>query len=131
MILLVQALDADGRPLTQTAGPVIPEWGGIGDPTDGYYAGQPGVLYAKILADAFTGETPSAAYWRPTRLVSDNRIAALDSDISTYTFAVPAGSNGITIDTRLIFRRAFIDLMRLKGWDTPDILMEQQTAVLP
>jgi hypothetical protein len=131
MILLVQAIDADGQPLTLLAGPVIPEWGGVGDPADGYYAGQAGVLYAKILADAFTGETPSAAYWRPTRLVSDNRIAALDSDTSVYTFAVPAASTGITVEARLIFRRAFIDLMRLKGWDTPDILMEQQTVVLP
>lgn len=131
MILLVRAIDADGRPLTQTAGPVIPEWGGVGDPADGYYAGQAGVLYAKILADAFTGETPSAAYWRPTRLVSDNRIAALDYDTSVYTFAIPAAASGVTVEARLIFRRAFIDLMRLKGWDTPDILMEQQTVVLP
>jgi len=131
MILLVRAIAADGQPLTQTTGPVIPDYGGIGDPADGCYAGQAGVLYAKILADAFTGEVPSAAYWRPTRLVSDNRIAALDSDTSVYTFAVPAASSGVTIEARLIFRRAFIDLMRLKGWDTPDILMEQQTVVLP
>lgn len=131
MILLVQAVDADGQPLMQTTGPVIPDYGGVGDPAEGNYAGQPGVLYAKILADAFTGETPSVAYWRPTRLVSDNRIAALDSDTSVYTFAVPADSGRITVEVRLIFRRAFIALMRLKGWDTPDILMEQQTVVLP
>jgi hypothetical protein len=32
---------------------------------------------------------------------------------------------------KLLFRRAFIVLMEQKGWNTPDILMEQETIVLP
>jgi hypothetical protein len=110
---------------------MIPAWGGEGDPADGYYAGQPGVLYAKILADYYTGEMPSYAYWRQTRLVSDNRIAALATDETSYEFLLPADDAPVTVNVRLLLRRAFIELMDLKGWDTPDILMEAQTVRVP
>ncbi len=129
MILLVEALDAAGAPLALLDGPTIPDWGGVGDPAEGYYAGLPGVLYAKILADFYTGETPAYAYWRQTRLVSDNRIPALATDESTYTFA--AGDGPVAVRARLVLRRAFIDLMAVKGWDTPDRLMAQTEVALP
>lgn len=131
MILLVQAADDQGQPLTLISGATIPAWGGEGDPMDGYYAGMPGVLYAKILADLYTGEVPTYAYWRPTLLVSDNRIPALDTDETTYVFAIPTGTDGVNVAVRLYLRRAFIELMDLKGWNTPDILMKQQTVRLP
>ncbi len=131
MILLVQAADGSGQPLALVDGPIIPAWGGEGDPAAGYYAGLPGVLYAKILADFYTGETPTYAYWRPTRLVSDNRIPALATDETAYTFAAPVGVEGVTVDARLYLRRAFIALMDSKGWDTPDMLMERQTVSVP
>ncbi|MBK8020006.1 MAG: carboxypeptidase regulatory-like domain-containing protein [Chloroflexi bacterium] len=125
IILVVEARDADGQPLALVEGPTLPVWAGVGDPAKGYYAGLPGVFYAKILADFYTGETPAYAYWRQTRLVSDNRIPALGSDSSTYRFAAPTGSGPITVTARLLLRRAFIEVMDLKGWDTPDILMEE------
>jgi hypothetical protein len=131
MILLVQAVDSTEQPLKLLVGPTIPVWGGEGDPAQGYYAGQPGVLYAKVLADLYTGETPSFAYWRPTRLISDNRIPALATDESSYAFALPLDTEGVTVEARLYLRRAFITLMDLKAWDTPDILMEEQTVRLP
>jgi len=31
---------------------------------------------------------------------------------------------------RLIFRRAYIELMDQKSWDFPDILMEEETIVI-
>ncbi len=131
MILLVEARDLNGALLPLLDGPTIPEWGGVGDPELGYFAGWPGVLYAKILADAYTGEMPTAAYWRPTRLISDNRIAALETDTSTYIFDTTSAQGDITLSARLILRRAFIDLMVQKGWDTPDQPMAQETIVLP
>jgi hypothetical protein len=130
VILLVSATDAGSQPLTLVDGPVIPEWGGVGDPAQGYYAGLPGVLYAKILADFYTGETPTYAYWRQTRLVSDNRIPALATDESTYQFELPATDGPITVEARLFLRRAFIELMDLKNWNTPDILMAHQTVTV-
>ncbi len=131
LILLVEARDASGQLLALSDGATIPEWGGVGDPAAGYYAGLPGMLYAKILADFYTGELPTAAYWRQTRLVSDNRIAALASDVSHYTFALPANVGEVTVEARLYLRRAFIDLMAAKSWETPDILMEQVVRVVP
>lgn len=129
MILLIEATDEAGNRLTLLEGPTIPDWGGVGDPEAGYYARMPGVLYAKVLADAFTGETPTYAYWRPTQLVSDNRIAAMATDSSTYVFDQPDGA--VTVEARLILRRAFIDMMAVKGWDTPDMLMESATVSVP
>lgn len=131
LILLVEARDATGQLLAFTEGAIIPEWGGVGDPAAGYYGGLPGVLYAKILADFYTGELPTTAYWRQTRLVSDNRIAALASDVSNYTFELPAGAGEVTVEARLYLRRAFIELMAAKAWETPDILMEQVVRVVP
>lgn len=131
LILLVQAEDGDGQPLTLADGPTIPSWGGEGDPAAGYYAGQPGVLFARILADFYTGEVPTYAYWRQTRLVSDNRIPALATDETAYEFVAPADGGSVTVEVRLYLRRAFIALMDLKDWDVPDILMEEQTVVIP
>ena len=127
VILVVRAATRQGEALILEHGAVIPEWGGVGDPNRGYYAGLPGVLYAKILADFYTGEIPSAAYWRQTQLVSDNRIPALAVDETQYTFALPDSQCEAVIDVQLLLRRAFIDLMDQKAWDTPDILMEQVT----
>lgn len=131
LILLVEARAANGDLLPLRDGAIIPAWGGIGNPAAGFYAGLPGVLYAKILADSYTGETPTFAYWRQTRLVSDNRIAALASDTSAYRFALPADAGAVTVTARLYLRRAFIDLMAAKGWNTPDILMEEALQVIP
>jgi hypothetical protein len=128
MILLVTATSEDGERLVLVEGPTIPTWGGVGDPTQGNYAGLPGVLYAKILADYFTGETPSYTYWRQTRLVSDNRIPALASDETTYEFLVDDGA--VTLDVRLLLRRAFQELMELKHWNVPDMVLFHETLVI-
>jgi hypothetical protein len=125
LILLVRATDEQGRFLRKSGGTVIPEWGGIGDPNQGYYAGLPGKIFAKVLEEFWTEVSPSGAYWNPTRVVSDNRLAAFATDTSTYTFASTAG-NEVTVDVTLYFRRAFINLIAQKSWDTPDIVMEHK-----
>ncbi|MBI5667963.1 MAG: hypothetical protein HZC41_08125 [Chloroflexi bacterium] len=129
MLLLIDARDIQGQRLSLREGPILPDWAGMGDEASGHYAGLPGVLYAKILADFYTGEMPTAAYWRQTRLASDNRIPALATDESVYRFALP-GAAAVTVEARLIFRRAFIELMEQKAWDTPDILMEQARVTI-
>jgi len=129
MILLVQVKGADENTLPQIEGATIPEYGGTGDPAQGYYAGLPGKIYAKILMELWTEITPSGAYWNPTRIISDNRIPAMGSDTSSFVFSAPA-SGKVQVDVRLIYRRAFIDLTDQKGWDNPDILMEAETIEL-
>ena len=55
--------------------------------------------------------------------VSDSRLAAFAMDTSVYAFDVP--DDPARVDVVLLFRRAFRELMDQKGWDVPDILMEQ------
>jgi hypothetical protein len=125
MILLVNATDGMGQPLSFLDGGTIPEWGGIGDPASGYYAGLPGKGFAKILMELWTEVTPTAAYWNPTRIISDNRLAPFGSDTSTYTFAMPLDTN-VDVNVTLFFRRAFKELMDQKSWNVADIVMAQQ-----
>jgi hypothetical protein len=125
LILLVRVVDEHGHFLQQSGGPMIPEWAGIGDPNQGYYSGLPGKAFAKVLEELWTEVSPSGAYWNPTRVLYDNRLAAFATDTSTYTFAAVA-ENEVTVDVTLLFRRAFIKLMAQKSWDTPDIVMEHK-----
>ncbi len=121
VMLVVRATDAAGAPLSLADGPLLPEW-------TGDYAGQAGRAYAKLLRDEWTGEMPTAAYWRPVTIVEDTRLAAMQSDVSRYVFDAPAGAAGV--DVQLVFRRAFQELAQQKGWDDPDILMERATLEL-
>ncbi|MFH1919215.1 MAG: hypothetical protein ABIP48_04910 [Planctomycetota bacterium] len=129
MILLVLATDERGDFLSQLDGLIVPEWGGRGDPKGGCYAGLPGKAFAKVLEEQWTGISPTGAYWNPTRVLIDNRIPALATDTSVYTFTAPQGDK-VEINVSLVFRRAFKELMDQKGWTTPDIVMEQQMLVL-
>lgn len=131
ILLAVSATSAEGALLSLLQGPKIPDWGGEGgDPDD--YAGRPGRGFAKILRERRTGIAPTAAYWNPVDLVEDTRIPALGRDVSRYEFAIPAGAGTLRVRGCLIFRRAFKSLARVKGWQDPDIVMEQvEIAVGP
>ncbi len=129
MILLVEAVDVAGNALPLLSGQTIPEWGGVGDPAEGYYAGQPGKIYSKVLRELWTDVYPTAAYWNPTTVVSDNRLAALASDVTRYTFE-KASDGMVSINVSLRLRRAFKELMIQKGWDVDDIIMEQESIFL-
>lgn len=130
LILLVQATNENVEALEQVDGPTVPDWGGVGDSAEGYYAGLPGKGYAKILQEMWTEVTPTGAYWNPTKVVSDNRLAAFESDASSYTFTVD-GDGKITVTVTLLYRRAFVELMAQKGWDVPDIVMEEGIISIP
>lgn len=130
LILVLKVVDAEGNTLGQSEGPTIPDWGGVGDPNRGYYGGLPGKAFAKILEELWTEVSPSGAYWNPTRILSDNRLAAFVTDSSSYTFTAPMDGE-VIIDATLIFRRAFIGLMDQKGWDAPDIIMGSKQIRVP
>ena len=130
MILLVQAGDSESRALALIDGPVVPEWGGVGSPEEGNFAGLPGKGYAKILEELWTEVAPTGAYWNPTRVISDNRLGAFVTDTSTYAFAAPSNASA-TVEVTLLFRRAFKKLADQKGWDDSDIVMERATIRLP
>jgi hypothetical protein len=130
LLLLVSATDAQGNVLPLVEGPTIPAWGGVGDPREGYYAGRSGKGFALVLEELWTRLSPTGAYWNPTRVLSDNRLAAFATDTSTYVFAAPPGGTGM-VEVTLLFRRAFIELMDRKGWDIPDIVMARQSIQFP
>jgi len=112
LILVVEAADSQDQLLDQIDGSTVPQWGGIGDPSQGYYAGLPGKGYAKILQELWTQISPTGAYWNHTRIVSDNRIAAMESDTSTYTFS--PSHDTMSINVTLLYRCAYIELMDWK-----------------
>jgi hypothetical protein len=122
LILVVEVRDADGTVLQLLEGSVNPDFSGD-------YAGVAGQMYAKVLRDDLTGETPTSAFWRPVTIVEDNRIAAMATDTTSYTFAAPDNQN-VTVHVRLLYRRAFYELANLKGWHDPDIVMEEATINL-
>jgi hypothetical protein len=130
MILLVKARDERGITLPQTDGPQVPDWGGKGEVALGNYAGHAGKAYAKVLEELWTEVSPSGAYWNPTRLVSDNRLAALATDESHYRFADP-GKDSTAVEVKLLFRRAYKSLMEQKGWTVPDLVMAETNLVVP
>jgi hypothetical protein len=123
MILTVTATDGYGQNLSQHSGPAVPDWGGL-------QAGLPGKAFAKVLRDGESGEWPVVSYWKQALIVSDNRVPAMGGDTSVYTFTAPGGGIPVTITAELRFRRAFQAVMDARGWDSPDILMEQIQAAL-
>jgi hypothetical protein len=100
----------------------------VGEPAEGYYAGLPGEIYARVLQELWTEVFPTGAYWNPTRELSDTRIPAFGEAVSAYLFEASGGE--MTLSVELIFRRAAIQMMDWKAWETPDILMESETLLI-
>lgn len=139
LILVVEVRDQRGTLLSQVDGDRIPIWGGAGDiafedPNVKFYAALPGKIFANLLVEEDTGISPTAAYWNETKYAwvgalgknpydySDTRLIPGIVDTSKYSFDVPDRGN-IKITIKLIYRFAFFDLMRQKGWKRPDILV--------
>ncbi len=116
IFLIVEVYDESGSLLEHSNGSQLPDWAGD-------LAGLPGTYYAKILQQLWTEITPSGSYWTHTRIAEDTRLPAFATDTSTYTFTAPT-DEAITVEVRLIFRRAFYELMQQKQWDVPVIEME-------
>lgn len=123
MILVVSTKGEFEEPLTLLDGPTVPYWGGD-------QAGLPGRGYAKVLRDVQSGEAPVVSYWKRSSVLSDNRLPAMGSDSSTYTFNLPTSSGDIVVSARLIFRRVFQEIADQKGWDMPDITMKEITQTI-
>jgi hypothetical protein len=127
VLLVVEVLGPDGRPLDLLDGPVLPDWAGTGGtPAARGYAGLPGTAYAKILRDTWTGVVPSGAYWNPTTIEADTRLAAKATDTTHYSFAAPS-AGPVSVHVTLLYRRAFLELAAQKGWDLSDIVMQERS----
>ncbi len=120
--MLAVDVRADGLLLTQTDGPQIPFYGSDEVPgvQPGDLAGTPGKGFAKVLQGRINGQ---GAPVEPVLFIdaettsADTLIPAASTDTSIYRFAVPAGFSGdVSIDTRLLYRRAWRALAVTKGW---------------
>jgi hypothetical protein len=137
LILVLEVRDQRGTLLSQVDGDRIPIWGGAGEivsqnPNTKLYAGLPGKIFANLLVEEDTNISPTVAFWNETKYAwtgvlskdpydySDTRLRPGITDSSKYSFDVPERGN-IKVTIRLIYRFAFYDLMRQKGWDRPDI----------
>jgi hypothetical protein len=119
VMLIVEARDDQGNVLAMTEGATLPEWAGD-------QAGKPGKGFAKILRDTNTNEAPTAAYWRQVEIVEDTRLFPMKTDSSRYAFALPQGKPA-KVTVKLIYRPAFQKLAQQKGWNDPDIVMQEVT----
>ncbi len=140
LILLVDAIDGQGRRLELLEGERLPEWAGVG-PAEGNYAGLPGRAYAKVLKDLmlypdrslrrdFEPEYP-APHWRPTLVESDTRIPANGIDRAAFRFRVSAVDPGpVQATARLVFRRAYKKWLDAKGIEIADLELAKTSIIL-
>ena len=129
LILTVRAFDDNGVPLDLLSGSLLPDWTGLGNPETGHYAGLPGEAYAKVLEEIWSQKSPSGSYWNKTRILSDNRIPALETAQSSYTFQA-SSTKTIQVNVQLLYRRAFIELQHLKGWEGSDLLLSKNNLLV-
>jgi len=114
MILRITASDSVGNSLVQISGDTIHDLGGIGDPTLGNFAGLPGKLFAKINQDAAGNQ--GIVFTEATSISSDNRIIALSTDTTSVSFDVSGLNDDVTVQSRLIYRRAPKYMVDAKNW---------------
>lgn len=126
LILLVEAKDWRENQLVQTGGPKVPVWAA---PDHAGYAGE---IFANILKDKDTNLAPSFSYWNPVENAwqgSDTRLVPGVPVQSDYAFAAPY-DRWATITARLIYRKAFMNVVQQKGWRFEDLDVKAADAGL-
>ena len=126
LILLITAKDWRGSPLTQSGGSTVPVWAA---PDLAGYAGQ---IFAHILKDKDTNLAPSFAYWNPVEDAwegADTRLVPNVAAQSVYSFAAPYDRSA-TITAKLIYRKAFKNVVDKKGWQLGDLDVKVTEAIV-
>lgn len=100
---------------------LAPDWAGVGsDPDD--YGNKPGRGFAKKLIGRgeIEGTTKERVFFIDAIAVGENtRIPAGGTDRSRYQFNLAGVSGSVSnIEARLVYRRAWKDLVESKGWTT-------------
>ena len=119
LILVVEAIDADGKALALSDGPVNPDY-------SGEYAGlsraRPSPKFCATISPA---KCPPRLSGAPSRLLQ-TRASSRWRPIPLSTASLHR-AEAVTIHVRLLYRRAFSELAQQKGWNDPDILMADET----
>ena len=111
LVLVVDGLTADGRPLPARAAPLLPGVAGKD------LAGRAGRLYAKVLKD-FDGRIP-APFWRADPDLTDTRLVPGSTDRLEVMF--PGEVRQIRV--RLLYRRSWPQVAETKDWPDNEIVL--------
>jgi len=122
LLLDLEVTDSVGNRVALLDGPRIPAWAGA-------LSGTPGTVFAKILRDASTGESPVVSYWKPTILDADTRIPAGGERSTSFDYSWDG--QALQIRVRLRFRRLFEPIARRYGWDDGEIILKEVRDEIP
>ena len=115
MLLVVEARGDGSQPLTQVSGDQVDVIGGVGDPADGYYAGLAGKSFYLNMVDQDGNE--GIFYTEAVGIASDTRIMPGATYSGAFTFDLgPTPPKNVSVDARLIYRRAYRALVDQKNW---------------
>jgi hypothetical protein len=118
LILVVDALGADGNLVRGGSGPSLPQVVGP------EMAGRPGRLYAKLLTGR-DGQAP-APFWLAGADPQDTRLRPDRAEESGWRFS----SRTQQLRVRLLYRRFWAETVRGKGWPDRDVTVQDLT-ILP
>jgi hypothetical protein len=121
IMLLVQATDSKGKPLTMVEGGRLPEWAGKGNAEEGNYAGLPGAVFARVLQD--DEGNLHVPFWQATRIASDTRIRQKSTVTLKWVFALQDPEDEPTAKAKLIYRPVIRPWTKNKNWSVKDILI--------
>ncbi|MBW1724616.1 MAG: hypothetical protein JRJ33_04440 [Deltaproteobacteria bacterium] len=121
VMLIIDAVDSNGKPLKMIKGERLPEWTGKGRVEAGNYAGLPGSVFARVLQD--DNGNLNVPFWRATAIAADTRIRAKTTVTLSYEFALMDPEDEPTVEAKLIYRPVMRPLAKSKKWTVEDILM--------
>jgi|GEM_PF-1986685 len=123
VILLVEATDAHGKPLSFQGDPqeLLPSLAGEGKGvTD--YAGRPGLMFARPFVSR-DGKLPVGGF-NADHVLFDTRIGPRDSVEHIFHFSGLRGE--ARVRARLIYRWVYKPLADIKGWKLQDIVIAER-----
>ena len=121
VMLLLKVVDSNQKPLKMIKGSVLPEWAGTGKIEKGNYAGRPGAMFARVLAD--DNGNLNVPFWRATKIAADTRVRPKTTVTLEYVFALDDPEDEPTAEARLIYRPVIKTLAKKKNWVAEDILI--------
>lgn len=119
VMLVVETEDENEKSLELISGSRLPRVAGEGDRNKGNYAEEPGILFAKIFADA-KGNT-HVPFWNAVTIVSDNRLRPKQTVTFKWQFKLPDPDSEPSVVARLIYRPVDKKLAASKKWQVEDI----------
>jgi len=121
VMLVMNAVDGNGKPLELKKGSRLPDWTGIGEEKGGNYAGLPGAVFARILQD--DKGNIHVPFWRATGIASDTRIRPKKTVALTYEFTLTDPGDEPEVEAKLIYRPVIKPWAKKKNWLVEDILI--------